>query len=85
MANNFGWDGMLVALIARSNPVLAVPVALVFGALRSGASYLAATGVPDYLVDIVQALLVLAFVVPPVLAATARLRIRRRRTTDGSV
>jgi general nucleoside transport system permease protein len=84
MANNFGWDGMLVALVARGNPVLAVPVALVFGALRSGASYLATTGVPDYLVDIVQALIVLAFVVPPVLAATARLRARHRGTTEES-
>lgn len=84
MANNFGWDGMLVALVARGNPVLAVPVALVFGALRSGASYLATTGVPDYLVDIVQALLVLAFVVPPVLAAAARLRTRHRGTTEES-
>lgn len=84
MANNFGWDGMLVALVARGNPVLAVPVALLFGALRSGASYLATTGVPDYLVDIVQALLVLAFVVPPVLAAAARLRTRHRGTTEES-
>jgi simple sugar transport system permease protein len=69
MANNFGWDGMLVALVARSRPGLALPVALLFGALRSGASFLAATGVPDYLVDVVQALLVLAFVVPPMLSA----------------
>jgi ABC-type uncharacterized transport system permease subunit len=78
LANNFGWDGMLVALIARGNPLLAVPVAVLFGALRSGASYLATTGVPDYLVDIVQALLVLAFVVPPVLAATVRVWRRSR-------
>jgi len=68
LSNNFGWDGLLVALIARSRPIAAVPVALLFGALRSGSSFLASTGVPNYLVDIVQALLVLAFVVPPVLA-----------------
>ncbi|EXG79693.1 ABC transporter permease [Cryptosporangium arvum] len=68
LSNNFGWDGLLVALIARSRPLAAVPVALLFGAFRSGSSFLASTGVPNYLVDIVQALLVLAFVVPPVLA-----------------
>ena len=75
LANNFGWDGLLVALVARSRPGLALPVALLFGALRSGASFLAATGVPNYLVDVVQALLVLAFVVPPLLSAA----LARRR------
>ncbi|SHM91747.1 ABC transporter permease [Cryptosporangium aurantiacum] len=75
LSNNFGWDGLLVALIARSRPLAAIPVALLFGALRSGSSFLASTGVPNYLVDIVQALLVLAFVVPPVVA---RVRSRGR-------
>lgn len=78
MADNFGWDGLLVALIARGRPVLALPVALLFGALRSGSSFLAATGVPNYLVGVVQALLVLAFVVPPVLAASWSRRARDR-------
>ncbi len=78
ISNNFGWDGLLVALVARSRPGLALPVAVLFGALRSGSSYLAATGVPDYLVDVVQALLVLAFVVPPVLSALWARRIRNR-------
>jgi general nucleoside transport system permease protein len=78
LSNNFGWDGLLVALIARSRPIAAIPVALLFGALRSGASFLASTGVPNYLVDVVQALLVLAFVVPPVLA---KVRSRGRGET----
>lgn len=79
LSNNFGWDGLLVALIARSRPVAAIPVALLFGALRSGSSFLASTGVPNYLVDIVQALLVLAFVVPPVLA-----KVRSRGRADAT-
>ncbi len=78
ISNNFGWDGLLVALVARSRPGLALPVAVLFGGLRAGSSYLAATGVPDYLVDVVQALLVLAFVVPPVLSALWGRRIRNR-------
>ncbi|GAA1644240.1 ABC transporter permease [Actinoplanes couchii] len=61
-----GWDGLLVALIARNRPLLAIPVALLFAVLRSGGSFLAATGVPSYLADIVKALLVLAFVAPRV-------------------
>lgn len=78
LSNNFGWDGLLVALIARSRPAAAVPVAILFGALRSGSSFLAATGVPNYLVDVVQALLVLAFVVPPALA-----NVRSRGRAEG--
>lgn len=61
-----GWDGLLVALIARNRPLPAIPVALLFAVLRSGSSFLAATGVPSYLADIVKALLVLAFVAPRV-------------------
>ncbi|MEV4381567.1 ABC transporter permease [Streptosporangium sp. NPDC049644] len=75
MSMNIGWDGMLVALVARNRPLLAVPVALLFGVLRSGGGFLAATGVPPFLVDVVKALLVLAFVAPPVVVAM----IRRRR------
>ncbi len=74
VANNIGWDGLLVALVARNRPVLCVPVALLFGVLRSGGSFLAATGVPFYLVDVVKGLLVLALVVPSVLSDIARRR-----------
>jgi simple sugar transport system permease protein len=62
ISNNIGWDGLLVALIARNRPVLAIPVAVLFGVLRSGGGFLAATGVPSFLVDVVKALLVLACV-----------------------
>ncbi|MEJ3746807.1 ABC transporter permease [Actinomycetes bacterium KLBMP 9797] len=62
IALGLGWDGLLVALVARNRPLLAMPVALLFGALRAGGGFLAATGVPSYLVDVVKALLVLAFV-----------------------
>ncbi|MDG4772473.1 ABC transporter permease [Solwaraspora sp. WMMD792] len=75
MSLNLGWDGLLVALVARNNPLLAVPVAVLFGVLRAGASFLAATGVPSFLVDVVKALLVLAFVAPPAVIAL----LRRRR------
>jgi simple sugar transport system permease protein len=72
---NIGWQGLLVALLARSNPVLAVPMALVFAALRTGSGFLAATGVDRKIVDVVQALLVLALLIPP---AIQFIRERRR-------
>ncbi|GLW97128.1 ABC transporter permease [Microtetraspora sp. NBRC 16547] len=78
LSMNIGWDGLLVALVARNRPLAAMPVALLFGVLRSGGGFLAATGVPSFLVDVVKALLVLAFVAPPVVVALAR----RRRSGD---
>ncbi|MEU7981476.1 ABC transporter permease [Micromonospora sp. NPDC049081] len=78
MSLNIGWDGLLVALVARNNPLLAIPVAVLFGVLRAGGSFLAATGVPSFLVDVVKALLVLAFVAPPVVIGM----LRRRRLAD---
>jgi simple sugar transport system permease protein len=84
LSNNLGWDGLLVALVARSRPGLAAPVAVLFGALRAGSTYLAATGVPAYIVDVVQAMLVLAFVIPPVLSALWSRRARDRRTAAGT-
>lgn len=81
MAMNIGWDGLLVALVARNRPLLAVPVAALFGVLRSGGSFLAATGVPAFLVDVVKALLVLAFVAPPVVVGMVR---RRRMARAGA-
>lgn len=74
LSDNVGWDGLLVALVARNRPLVAIPVAFVFAMLRAGGDFLSATGVPSYLVDIVKALLVLAFVVPPVLIDLYRKR-----------
>lgn len=73
-ANNVGWEGLLVALVARNRPLACIPVALVFAALRTGSGFLAATGVERSIVDVVRSLLVLALLVPPAVAG-----IRRRR------
>lgn len=74
-SGNFGWDGLLVALLARNRIMLAVPMAFVFAALRTGSSFLAATGVDRKMTDVVQALLVLALLLPP---AITFIRDRRR-------
>ncbi len=72
---NIGWEGLLVALVARSHPILAIPVAFVFAALRTGSGFLAAAGVDRGITRVVQALLVLALLIPP---AVFYLRGRRR-------
>ncbi len=79
VSNNVGWNGLLVALVARNNAWVAVAVALGFGALQSGGGFLATTGVPTDLVNVIEALIVLAAVFPP---ALQELRRRRARTAD---
>ncbi|MCM2388601.1 ABC transporter permease [Streptomyces albipurpureus] len=79
-ADNVGFDGLLVALVAKDNPVRAIPVALFFGALRAGGGFLASTGIPRYIVAVVTALLVLAVVFPTAFAEIQRRRVAR--TTD---
>ncbi|WKZ82747.1 MAG: ABC transporter permease [Acidimicrobiia bacterium] len=74
-SSNIGWQGLLVALLARSRPLLCIPMALLFAALRTGSGFLASTGVDRKIVDVTQALLVLALLVPP---AIAFMRERRR-------
>jgi simple sugar transport system permease protein len=74
-SRNFGWDGLLVALLVRNRPFLVIPMAFIFAGLRTGSDYLAATGVASDIVDVVQALLVLALLIPP---AVLFVRDRRR-------
>lgn len=79
-SGNFGWEGLLVALLARNRIALAIPMAFVFAALRTGSSFLAATGVDRKVTDVVQALLVLALLLPP---AVMFVRERRRALAEG--
>ena len=74
-----GWQGLLVALVARSNPLMCVPIAVVFAALRTGGGFLAATGVDRTIVGIVQALLVMALLIPPALQLVRQHRVSHQR------
>ena len=78
VSSNIGWQGLLVALLARERASLAIPMAFVFAALRTGSSFLAATGVDRRITDVVQAMLVLALLVPPAIAS-----VQRRRSPRG--
>lgn len=56
----YGFDGLVVALLAGSNPLAIFPAALVFGALGAGADQMSfATETPKQLAQVVQALLIL--------------------------
>lgn len=74
-ATNIGWTGLLVALVAREKALVAIPVAFVFAGLRTGSSFVGATGVEGRITDVIQGFLVLALLLPP---AVMFLRDRRR-------
>ena len=74
-AVNIGWTGLLVALVSRGRALFAIPIAFTFASLRTGSGFLAATGVERRITDVVQALLVLALLIP---AAIVFIRQRRR-------
>ena len=84
ISNNVGWNGLLVALVARNNAYAAIVVAFFFGALEAGGGFLATSGVPTDLVNIVTALVVLAVVFPPALVQFRKYR-RARALASASV
>lgn len=56
----FAFDGMLIALIVRNNPIGVVLMALFFGALKTGSiSMENATGIPSELVLVIQSIIIL--------------------------
>jgi simple sugar transport system permease protein len=56
---NYGFDGIVVALLARNEPIAVIPAAVLFAALRQGGSFLATqVGVSPALVQIIQGLVI---------------------------
>jgi simple sugar transport system permease protein len=74
-ASDYGWEGLLAGFVANFRPILAIPVALLYGAIRAGGGYLTATGVSSNLVGIIQALILVSVTLP---ALYMRLRDSRR-------
>ncbi|HET6447074.1 MAG TPA: ABC transporter permease [candidate division Zixibacteria bacterium] len=55
---NLGFDGITVALLARTNPFGVIPAAILLGALRAGAGRMQLyAGVPSEITDIIAALM----------------------------
>jgi general nucleoside transport system permease protein len=74
-ATTVGFDSIAVALLARSNPVGIIFSALLFGAMRAGAPLMSLrTGVPDQLIDVIQATILLFLVANVVIRRALRLR-----------
>ncbi|MBN1315195.1 MAG: ABC transporter permease [Anaerolineales bacterium] len=61
----YGFDGIAVALVAGLNPIAVIPSAVLFGALRSGGTYMDQfTDIPAEFVIIIQSLVILFMVAP---------------------
>lgn len=57
----YGFDGIAVALLARSHPIGVLPAALLFGAMRNADRWLQlSAGVPRDIIVIIQAIAILA-------------------------
>jgi simple sugar transport system permease protein len=74
-----GFDGITIALLARTNPLAVVPAALLLGAMDAGASLMQSrTGVEPEIINVIQAF-ILFFVAAP---SVVRWIIRRRTAEE---
>jgi simple sugar transport system permease protein len=70
-----GFDAITVALLGRSHPVGIMLAALLFGGMRAGSGLMQIkAGVPDDLVDLLEAIILLFLVASPVIRRLFRLR-----------
>ena len=73
-----GFDSIAVALLGRASPIGIVFAALLFGGLRSGSTLMQVqAGIPNELVDVLQATILLFLVATPVVARLFRVRASR--------
>jgi len=72
----WGFDAIALALLGGSRPLGVVAAALVFGALRAGATPMqAATGIPIDLVVVIQALVIMFIAAPALVRAIYRIKV----------
>ena len=77
LSPGYGYTGIVVAMLARLNPLGVVPAALFFAAVATGAETMSRnTGVPVFLADVMQGTSLICMVAA-LLFSTYRLRVRR--------
>ena len=70
-----GFDAIAVALLGRANPFGVLAAALLFGALRSGATGMqAATSTPVDIIVVIQALIIVFVAAPRLVRGIYRVR-----------
>ncbi|GAB3880111.1 ABC transporter permease [Terrabacter terrigena] len=82
IAGSLGFDGITIALLARSNPLGTIPAALLVGALRAGSSNLMFnTGIQPEIVDMLLAITLLLVSLPII----AKLLFRRHTAKSSAL
>lgn len=64
-SGNLATDGLLAALVANDQPWALLPISLAFGMIETGGTYLVSTGIPPYIAQVLESLLVFAAIIPP--------------------
>jgi ABC-type uncharacterized transport system permease subunit len=72
--NGFGVDAITVALLGRAKPVGILLASLLFGALRAASAQMQNVGIPDDIVTVIQALIVIFVAAPSLVREIFRLR-----------
>ncbi len=84
LSPGYGYTGIVIAMLARLNPLGVIPAALFFAAIATGAETMSrTTGVPVFLADVIQGASLICMLVA-LLFTTYRLRIRGSETVNVS-
>ncbi len=77
LSPGYGYTGIVIAMLARLNPLGVVPAALFFAAVATGAETMSRqTGVPVFLADVIQGTSLICMLVA-LLFTTYRIRVHR--------
>lgn len=69
-SSGYGFDSIALALLGKNNPIGVVLASLLFGTLRNGATRMqVVSGIPIYIISILQAI-ILAFIAAPAIIRT---------------
>ncbi len=83
---HWGFDAIAIALLGASRPVGVVGAAILFGALRAGATPMQAqTGIPIDLVVVIQGLVILFIAAPALIRGIYRIRAVKTTGTEISI
>jgi simple sugar transport system permease protein len=78
----YGFDSIALALLGKSHPLGVVLAALLFGALRSGATSMQSlAGIPIHIISIIQGLVIIFVAAPAIIRAIYHIRIGRTSET----
>lgn len=83
LALNLGFTGIIVAALARLNPLAIIPVAVLMGALNNAGPSLQSIGVPTATVEMLQGAILIFAVAGEFLIANRVRRPERREPTAG--